>query len=368
MRNLNLWCTFLLSTFAIIQYGCKKEKPAVKPESNINELVDATEIPEVPMDQLLRKDSLIEAVVINGVTSNCLTFNVQQTRRITDFDYLYGQDQSEIWPGSLVQSKFLRSEGRLISLGGFPRDLLQYHMIGSMGTKSFSLTAPSRTSFNDEMNGSTKLFWFMPPVISSQKTQITYSSEQALMELGVNFNFLRSGLKTNFQISGSNEHTTMFMLVKSIYFNVTVDYPSKPSDFFGYETDVENLKRVSVNDNSPAYVSNVSYGRFALVKMKSSTSQKKTKLAIDLLFKGLSASLTNEQKYILQTLDLTIEAAPGSSTSLKTIDDVYNFINEGFEFNHRTGYVPVGFEARYLKDNSPLITHTVLGYKVISCL
>lgn len=368
MRNLNLWCTFLLSTFAIIQYGCKKEKPAVKPESNINDLVDASVIPEVPMDQILRKDSMIEAVVINGVTSNCLTFNVQQTKRIQDFDYLYSQDQSEIWPGSLVQSKFLRSDGRLISLGGFPRDPLQYHMIGSMGTKSFNLTVPSRTSFNDEMNGSTKLFWFMPPIFTSQKTQITYSSEQALMDLGVNFNFLNSGLKSNFQIFGSNDHSTLFMLVKSIYFNVTVDYPSKPSDFFGYETDVESLKRVSVNDNSPAYVSNVSYGRFALVKMKSSTSQKKTKLAIDLLFKGLSANLTNEQKYILQTLDLTIEAAPGSSTSLKTIDDVYNFVNEGFEFNHRTGYVPVAYEARYLKDNSPLITHTVLGYKVISCL
>jgi hypothetical protein len=117
-----------------------------------------------------------------------------------------------------------------------------------MGTKSFNLTTPSRSSFNDEMNESTKLFWFMPPVFSSQKTQITYSSEQALMELGVNFDFLRSGLKTNFQISGSNDHTTMFMLVKSIYFNVTVDYPSKPSDFFGYETDVENLLRQDEDD------------------------------------------------------------------------------------------------------------------------
>jgi hypothetical protein len=368
MRNSNLTYAILFTALAVMQFSCKKEKVVAKPDATINELVDATEIPEVPMDQLLRKDSLIEAVVINGVTSNCLTFNVQQTRRITDFDYLYGQDQSEIWPGSLVQSKFLRTEGRLISLGGFPRDPLQYHIIGSMGTKSFDLSTPSRSTFNDEMNESTKLFWFMPPVFSSQKTQITYSSEQALMELGINFNFLRSGLKTNFQISGSNDHTTMFMLVKSIYFNVTVDYPSKPSDFFGYETDVENLKRVSINDNSPAYVSNVSYGRFALVKMKSSKSQQKTKMAIDLLFKGLSASLTTEQKNILQTLDLTIEAAPGSSTSLRTIEDVYSFINDGFEFNHRTGYVPVGFEARYLKDNSPLITHTVLGYKVISCL
>lgn len=366
MRLFGLVVVF--SLVILFQSGCKKDQGNPKLEASINEVVDGIDIPEIPLDEIIRKDSVIESILVDGVTSNCLTYNVQQTKRIQNFDYLYSQDQSEIWPGSLVQSKFLRSEGRLISLGGFSRDPLQYHIVGSMGTKSFRLDNPNRSSFNDELNESSKLFWFMPPVFTTQKTQITYSSEQGLLDLGINFNFLKSGLKANFEISSINDYTTMYMLVRSIYFNVTVDYPTKPSDFFGADTDVEILKRVSEKENAPAFVSNVSYGRFALVKMKSSRSQQKTKTAVDLLFKGLSANLTNEQKYILENLDLTVEAAPGSSTTLRTIEDVYDFINEGYEFNHRTGFVPVGFEARYLKDNSPLITHTVLGYKVISCL
>jgi hypothetical protein len=361
---------FIILVIAAVNFifSCKKEEIKSKPQNSINSIIEETQIPAIPVEKKIAKDSAIEELVINGISSNCLTYSIELTKRIKDFDFLYSQDQSEIWPGSLVQSKFLRNDGRLVSIGSFPRDPMQFNIIGSMGGKSFKIENPNRNTFNDQMNNSAKLFWFMPPIFTSQKTQITYSSEQALLDLGINFNFLRSGLKTSFEISNINEHTTMYMLVKSIYFNVTADYPEKPSDFFGIDTEIENLKRICTIDNSPAYVSNVSYGRFALVKMKSSTSQQKTKLAVDILFKGLSANLTNEQKSILENLDLTVEAAPGSSVMLRTIQDVYNFINEGYEFNHRTGYVPVGFEARYLKDNSPLITHTTIGYKVISCL
>ncbi len=357
---------FCISTITLI--SCKKDQTVTKPENEINDIIDNTSIPDVPDDKINYKDSAIEAILIGGKTSNCLTYKVQRTQKIDNFDYLYSQDQSEIWPGSILQSQYLRKDGRLISIGDFPRDPLNYNIIGTLGTKSFTLATPSLTSFNNEMNDASKLFWFMPPVFTSQKTQTTYSTEQGLLDLGINFGFLRTGLKANFQINNTTEYSTMYMLVKSIYFNVTVDYPSKPSDFFGIETKSENLSRVISTENSPAYISNVSYGRVALVKIVTSSTQQKTKTAIDLVFKGLGASLTQEQKQILDNLELTIEAAPGSTTLLRTLNDVYNFINDGYQFNHRTGYVPVGFEARYLKDNSPLITHTFLEYKVISCL
>jgi hypothetical protein len=352
----------------ILLPNCKKEVEIIKDDQSINGLVEETQIPQIPQEQIITKDTQIEQLLIDGKTTNCKTFQVDRIKRIESFDYLYSQDQSEIWPGSIVQSKYLREDGRLISIGSFPRDEMQYNIRGTMGSKGFILSNPTLNDFNNEMNSSSKLFWFMPPIYTFQKTQTTYSTEQGLIDLGINYGFLRNGLKSSFQISNVDEYQTMYLLVKSIYFNVSVDYPSKPSDFFGNETDVERLKRVVSADNSPAYISNVSYGRFALVKVKSSSSQQKTKLALDLFFKGLSANFTAEQKKIIENIELTVEAAPGTNTMLRTVQDVYDFINEGYQFNHRTGYVPVGYEARYLKDNSPLITHTFLSYKVISCL
>jgi hypothetical protein len=63
-----------------------------------------------------------------------------------------------------------------------------------------------------------------------------------------------------------------------------------------------------------------------------------------------------------------VEAAPGPSYVLKTLDDVYKFMDEGSQFNHRNGCVPVGYEARYLKNNSILMTHTGISYKINDCL
>ena len=156
--------------------------------------------------------------------------------------------------------------------------------------------------------------------------------------------------------------------MRNVYFTVSAEYPSNPSGFFGNNVNVSDLKRVLTPDNAPAYISSVSYGRVAMVRVVSAYSQKETKTAIELMLNGFGGSLTTGQRQLISSLQLSIEAAPGPDFSLKTLDDVYQFINDGFQYNHRTGCVPVGYEARYLKDNSPLMTHTVLSYKVIDCL
>jgi thiol-activated cytolysin len=158
------------------------------------------------------------------------------------------------------------------------------------------------------------------------------------------------------------------MLVKNVYFNTSVEYPSNPAGFFGRNVNVSDLKRLINDDNAPAYISNISYGRVALVKLVSSYSQREVKASVELVLRGLGASLTAGQKSLVSELLLTVEAAPGPSSVLKTLDDVYKFMDEGSQFNHRNGCVPVGYEARYLKNNSILMTHTGISYKINDCL
>ena len=128
------------------------------------------------------------------------------------------------------------------------------------------------------------------------------------------------------------------------------------------------MKRLIAEDNPPAYISNISYGRVALVKLVSSFNQRDVKASVELVFRGLGATLSTSQQKIVSDLQLTVEAAPGPSFVLKTLDDVYNFMDEGSQFNHRNGCVPVGYEARYLKNNSILMTHTGIIYKINDCL
>jgi hypothetical protein len=354
-------------TLGVFVFSCKKETP--KPATDINAAVDAVLLPDnIPANSIKFRDTALEDVLQGGVTSKCTTYMAERVQRLSSFDYFYADDKADIWPGNIVQSSYLRNAGRLVSLGNFPRDAMNYTMQGSLGSTSFNIQAPSNASYQGEFDKKSKLFWFMAPSYTYQNVQTTYSANQAFVDLGLNFGFLAGGLGARFQSINTNGLTTMYMVVRNVYFTVSAEYPSNPAGFFGNNVNVSDLKRILTPDNAPAYISSVSYGRVAMVRVVSAYSQKETKTAIELMLNGFGGSLTTGQRQLISSLQLSIEAAPGPDFSLKTLDDVYQFINDGFQYNHRTGCVPVGYEARYLKDNSPLMTHTVLSYKVIDCL
>lgn len=359
----------LVSVLILIScISCKKDPPS-KPVSDINSAVDAAILPPPsPQSSIKYRDTLLEDLLINGVVKKCKTYMADRIQRISSFDYFYAEDKGDIWPGNLVQSKYLRENGRLVSIGNFPRDPLNYTFQGTLGSKSVNVVSPTNANYQSTFDDVSKLFWFMPPTYTQQTVQITYSTEQSLLDMGVNYGFLTGGLAAKLQTTNTIGSTTLYMVVKNIYFNSSVVYPSNPAGFFGQDVNVSDLKRLIDEDNPPAYISNVSFGRMAIVKLVSNYNQRDVKASVELVFKGLGASLTTSQQKLVSELQLTVEAAPGPSYVMKSIDDVYKYMNDGSQFNHRNGCVPVGYEARYLKNNSILMTHTGISYKVNDCL
>ncbi|MFN9110994.1 MAG: thiol-activated cytolysin family protein, partial [Bacteroidota bacterium] len=321
-----------------------------------------------PPNQIRYRDTQVEQFLVNGIAVPCTTFFADRTQRISSFDYFSVEDKGELWPGNIVRGKDLREQGRLSSIGSFPRDPMRYTIQGSQGSTSFTVEKPALSTFNTAWNANSRFFWFMPPVYAYQETEITYSAEQAMVDLGINLGFLSSGLGARFQTVTGNGTTTMYMLVKNVYFNVSAEFPSHPAGFFAPEVQVSQLRRVMSADNPPAYVSNVSYGRIALVRLVSKYSQREIKTAVDLSLQGLGASLTQSQKQLISELQLTVEAAPGPSQTIRSMEALMAYINEGSEFNHRNGAVPVSYEVRYLSNNAPLMTHAGLTYKIRECL
>jgi len=364
--SLRLW---MLPFLLLFLPACRKDQEPVKPGTDINNTVDAAGTPDLPPPNSIKyRDTLVEKILVNGTPVPCSTYMVDRVQRINSFDYFYTEDKADLWPGNVVQSQFLREQARLISLGAFPRDKMTYTIQGTQGATSFTLNNPDQASYQEKFTEMSRYFWFMPPLYTYQNTQISYTTEQGLIDLGVNVNFLAGGLGTRFQYINTNGLTTMYLLVKNVYFTVSPQYPTNPAGFFGAGINVDDLKRVISKENPPAYITSVSYGRMALVRAVSAYSQREVKTSIDLFLNGLSGSLNTTQRKIISDLQLTVEAAPGPAYNIKTLDDLNKFINEGYQFNHRTGCVPVSYEARYLSDNSPLMTHTGLSYKIRECL
>jgi hypothetical protein len=364
--NLRLWMPLAL---LLILPSCKKDQDPAKPTSDINNAIDALGSPITPPANSIRyRDTAVEQILVNGTPVPCTTYMVDRIQRIQSFDYFYTEDKADLWPGNVIQGKYLKEQARLISIGAFPRDRMSFNILGSQGSTGFNLEQPDNNGYQQTLNKKSPYFWFMPPLYTYQNTQISYTTEQGLLDIGLNVNFLAGGLGSRFQYINTNGLTTLYLYVKQVYFNVNAQYPTNPAGFFGAGIDVNDLKRVVSSDNPPAYISSVSYGRIALVRAVSSFSQREVKTSIDLFLNGFEASMTATQRKIVSDLQLTVEAAPGPAYSIRTLDDLHRFIEEGTQFNHRNGCVPVSYEARYLGDNSPLMTHTGTSYKVRECL
>jgi hypothetical protein len=76
--------------------------------------------PPPPATSVKYRDTALEDVLVNGVTKKCRTYMADRIQRLSSFDYFYAEDKGDIWPGNLVQSKYLRENGRLVSIDNFP--------------------------------------------------------------------------------------------------------------------------------------------------------------------------------------------------------------------------------------------------------
>ncbi|MEN9510284.1 MAG: hypothetical protein RLZZ370_103, partial [Bacteroidota bacterium] len=319
--NLRLWMPF---TLLLILPSCKKDKEPVKPSGDINNTIDALGTPTPPPSNSVRyRDTAVEQVLVKGVPVPCTTYMVDRIQRIQSFDYFYTEDKADLWPGNVVQGKYLQDQARLISIGAFPRDRMNFTVLGTQGSTGFNLEQPDNNSYQQALNKKSPYFWFMPPLYTYQNTQISYSTEQGLLDIGLNVNFLAGGLGSRFQYINTNGLTTLYLYVKQVYFNVNAQYPTNPAGFFGAGIAVSDLKRVVSSDNPPAYISSVSYGRIALVRAVSAYSQREVKTSIDLFLNGFEASMTATQRKIVSDLQLTVEAAPGPAYSIRTLDDLH---------------------------------------------
>jgi hypothetical protein len=360
----------LIGLFIVcVFFSCAKENTIQKDSAGLNLTVDSLNIlPSPPGNSSKVIDTIIENIIINGASTKCSSLVVERIQRITEFNSFYDLDKSDIWPGNIVQGGYIQSQGKVVGIGSFPRENINITLSGSQGTMGLNVADPNKTNTLTAISDNSRFFWFMPPVYTYQQCDIKYSKEQSFADFGLSYNFLGGNFKLKFDDVTTSGSNSMYMLIKTIYFQASAEYPSNPAGFFKTGTVASDLKRVMSKANPPAYISNVSYGRMAVVKLESTFSQRDIVAALNIYFGKISGNLTVGQKSLISNLKLTIESSPGTSTTINSIEELNYFLNNTSEYNHRTGFAPISFEVRYLTDNSPLMSHTGFVYKINQCL
>jgi thiol-activated cytolysin len=359
---------FLFALMGVV-FSCKKEETVNKDSTGLNNTVDSLNtLPTPPNNSSKVIDTVIENIILNGVSTKCSSLVVERIQRVKEFNSFYDLDKSDIWPGNIVQGEYIQSQGKVVGIGAFPREPINISITGSQGTKGITVVDPNKSNILTSISNNSRFLWFMPPVYTYQQCEIKYSKEQTFADFGLSYQFLAGNVKLKFDDITTVGSNSMYMLIKTIYFQASAEYPSNPAGFFKTGTVASDLKRVMSKTNPPAYISSVSYGRMAVVKLESTYNQREVVTALNVYFGKIGGDLSIGQKKIISDLKLTLESSPGPSTTINSIEELNAFLNNTSEYNHRTGFAPVSFEVRHLTDNSPLMSHTGFVYKINQCL
>jgi thiol-activated cytolysin len=362
LKTKTLACLILIS---VLFPFCKKREQ--KDQDKIDAMVnEAGKYPTPPQNSENYSNYSIDSVLQGSSYVRCTTQNVSVVKRIEDYQIFYSQDYAEIYPGNIVQGKYLK-DGRLSSIGEFKRQSISILLQNSTRAKSVEVTDPNRANLTDGVKNNDYYFYFDPPLYTYVNSVRAYSKQQVTLSFGINANWLAASIGGKFDITNEVGKSTVFIQLKQIYYTASVGYPDKPSKFFDKKVDAKDLKNVFTSDNPPAYINSVSYGRIAIAKVSSAYTKDEMILALNAKFNNVGGSLTYQQSQILSTCEYEVVAAGGPQLDTWDINKLSNYFTEGNTFTNRTGAVPIAYTANYLLDNSPFITHTVTEYTKRDC-
>ena len=258
-------------------------------------------------------------------------------------------------------------EGRLNSIGEFERQSLTILLKNATRSKSVLVESPNREKLTKAINDNDYYFYFDPPQFTVVNSVRSYSKEQSLLSLGLNANWIIADLDAKLNVINEVGKSTVFIMLKQIYYTASIGYPNKPSNFFDKKVNSNDLKNIFTRENPPAYINSVSYGRIAIAKVSSSYTKDEIIASLNAKFKNINGAISSQQSKILSSCEYSVVAAGGPKFDTWNIDKLGDYFSGGDFFSNLSGAVPVSYTANYLIDNSPFITHTVSEYTKRDC-
>lgn len=213
---------------------------------------------------------------------------------------------------------------------------------------------------------------------SSTSISTSYSYEQMSLDVGLNVSWAAGNVETQLKHESTRTQKVAMMVFKQVFYTVSLDVPSKPSDFFGRNVSLNQVETTFGPQAPPAYVHSVAYGRIIMFRMVTTTMA--SDLEIEGAFnyatglKNASGTLESKYKSILNTSNITSLAIGGNAevaseiVSATKFGDLESIIKgENAVFSKSNPGVPIAYTVRFLKDNSFAKLGYTTEYQIESC-
>ncbi len=270
------------------------------------------------------------------------------------------------YPGALVKvnSKLVENMPQPITLARKPMRFV-IDLPGLEDERIFTVDAPD---YGSVTSGIAKKFalWnekcskkFSIVARSYYTESMVYSESQLLAKFGFGIKQAEKSLNIDFSAICNSKSSVFISSFRQIFYTVSLaSQPQYPSDSFNDNVTWSDLERFGVNnDNPPAMIYKVAYGRTIYIKMESNSTSNEVEAAFKAAINDVDVSSNLKYKNILENSSFTAVILGGGMEAHNEVLNIkdYSKIKEVIAkysscSASNPGY-PVSYSTAFLKDN-----------------
>lgn len=294
----------------------------------------------------------------------------EERRRLTktlESIVAFNPNADTLFPCSIVQGSGL-ADGVLnpIAVGRTPATVTVTDLGVSAGeNQSFSadVSTPNLAKVTDAVSDILRRH-----LKSTQPAKFVYTETQfatldvSLLRLGASAKWLSGSLSGSLRATSSSSQTSHLVRFVQSYYTVSCEAPRTPTSFISPLTTLADFKNYVGEDNPPAYVASVTYGREVWALIESNTKSSDVEAALNAAFSAAfvdgKIDLSSQHKKVLSESSMRLLAIGGDPTAgIKAIegDRVANlraFLASGARFSASSPGLPISYVVRYMRDNT----------------
>ncbi len=195
------------------------------------------------------------------------------------------------------------------------------------------------------------------------KKNILFNENSMALSFGVDVQYMKDKLGINFDAISKQESSAYLVQFRQIFYTVSAELPKKPADVFADDVTWDEVAQKTNNQNPPAYVQNVQYGREVYVLLQSNMSSTELKAHLDASLEFNKGSLETksdlETKKLNKNINCTVITIGGKPVIINgnldtdnIISQVNDLISQNAEFTAQNPPLPIAYTVAFLKDNA----------------
>jgi len=341
---------------------------------------DAVDEEPVELDEVEKVDDDGNVYTEENVTYSCqaqpytLTDNPEQIA-------MYSPDREILYAGGLIQGKSHRDGlGSLLGLPISERAPINVSIPGLANDDNFrTVERPNQANVDQaigSMIGGATASGLATPSSISFKMETYHSERQSALQMGLSGNYLGFEGSASGSIDRNQSETTITAQFYQKMYEVVVESPQSPGDFFGDEFTEARLQQ-QVNqgrigpDNLPVYVSNIVYGRMMMFSLTSTASESDIRATMQAGYNSIGgsveANMSAKQQSILSESKIKITSIGGDDKATLDMIQSGDWSQYFTEEAPLSSASPMSYTFRNLGDGSIASVSETTEYNIKTC-